>query len=85
LLLHPRVDLPDGSFTLVLKGGDEGADGDVHYVVVEKDLDQSPEGPKANLANQGNPWFIINLCFIQIMQLSLLCLCIYVSGVDMKP
>jgi hypothetical protein len=51
--MHPRVDFPDGSYTLVPKGGDEGADGDVYYVVVEQDLDQSPEGPKANLANRG--------------------------------
>jgi hypothetical protein len=53
--MHPRVDLPDGSYTLVPEGGDEGADGDVHYVVVEQDLDQSPRGPKANLANEGKP------------------------------
>jgi hypothetical protein len=55
--LHPRVDLPDGSYTLVPEGGDEGADGDVHYVVVEQDLDQSPEG---------KPQFIINPCFIKL-------------------
>jgi hypothetical protein len=60
--MHPRVDLPDGSYTLVPEGGDEGADGDVHYVAVEQDLDQRPEGPKANFANEGKPWFIINLC-----------------------
>jgi hypothetical protein len=55
LHLHPRVDLPDGSYMLVPEGGDEGANGDVHYVTVEQDLDQSPEGPKANLANEGKP------------------------------
>jgi hypothetical protein len=43
--MHPRVDLPDGSYTLVPEGGDEGAAGDMHYVTVEQDLDQSPEGP----------------------------------------
>jgi hypothetical protein len=37
----------------VPEGGDEGADGDMHHVVVEQDLDQSPEGPKANLASKG--------------------------------
>jgi hypothetical protein len=31
---------------LMPKGGDGGADGDVHYVAVEQDLDQSPEGPR---------------------------------------
>jgi hypothetical protein len=64
LHLHPRVDIPDSSYTLVPEGGDEGVDGDVHYVAVEQDLDQSPEGPKANLANEGKLWFNINLCFI---------------------
>jgi hypothetical protein len=38
--------------------GDGGADGDVHHVVVEQDLDQSPEGPKANLASEGKPQII---------------------------
>jgi hypothetical protein len=42
----------------VLEGGEGGADGDVHYVVAEQDLDQSPEGPKANLANEGKPQII---------------------------
>jgi hypothetical protein len=40
--MHHRVDLPDGSYTLVPEGGDERVDGDVHYVVVEQDLDKSP-------------------------------------------
>jgi hypothetical protein len=31
--MHPCVDLPDGSYTLVLEGGDKGADMDVHYVL----------------------------------------------------
>jgi hypothetical protein len=46
----------------VPEGGDGGADGDVHHVVVEQDLDQRPEGPKANLAIEGKPR-IINLVF----------------------
>jgi hypothetical protein len=62
--MHPRVDLPNGSYTLVLEGGDGGDDGDVHYVAVEQDLNQSPKGPKANLANEGKPWFTINPCLI---------------------
>jgi hypothetical protein len=53
--VHPRVDLPDGSYTLVSEGGGEGVDRDVHYVTVEQDLDQSPEEPNANLANEGKP------------------------------
>jgi hypothetical protein len=51
--VHPRVDLPDGSYTLVTKGGDEGADGEMQHMDVAQDLDQSPEGPKANLADEG--------------------------------
>jgi hypothetical protein len=58
LHLHPRVDLPNGSCTRVPEGGDGGADGDVHHVVVEQDLDQSLEGPKANLAIEGKPRII---------------------------
>jgi hypothetical protein len=42
----------------------------VHHVVVEQDLDQSPEGPKANLAIEGKPQ-IINPDF-EISELSLL-------------
>jgi hypothetical protein len=70
LHLHPRVDLPNGSCTCVSEGEDGGGDGDVHHVAVEQDLNQSPEGPKANLASEGKPR-IINLVF-KIMQSSLL-------------
>jgi hypothetical protein len=42
--------------------GGGGADGDMHHVVVEQDLDQSPEEPKANLASEGKPR-IINIVF----------------------
>jgi hypothetical protein len=59
-----RVEVPDDSYTLVPADKDEGAGGDVHYVTVKQDLDQSPEGPKARFANEGKPWFIINPCFI---------------------
>jgi hypothetical protein len=61
--MHHRVDLPDGSYTLVPEGADEGADRDVHYVAVDQGLDQSLEGPKANLADEGKPR-IINPCFL---------------------
>jgi hypothetical protein len=81
--MHNRVEIPDGSHMLVPEGGDEGADEDVHYVVVEQDLDQRPEGPKANLANEGKPGSLTHVLF-KFIQLSFLCLCIYVSGVDMK-
>jgi hypothetical protein len=42
----------------VPEGGDGGPDGDIHHVAVEQDLDQSPEGPKANLAREGKPRII---------------------------
>jgi hypothetical protein len=32
--MHPRVDLPNGSYKLVPEGGDKGTNGDVHYVAV---------------------------------------------------
>jgi hypothetical protein len=79
--MHPCVDLPYDSYMLVPEGGDEGAGGELQYVDVDQDLDQSPEGPKANLADEGKPW-IINPSFLEFMQLPLLCLCIYISGVE---
>jgi hypothetical protein len=39
----------------VLADEDEGAVGDVCYVAVEQDLDQSPNGPKASIANEASP------------------------------
>jgi hypothetical protein len=35
--MHFRVDLPDGRNTLMSEGGDEVADGSVHYVIVDQD------------------------------------------------
>jgi hypothetical protein len=55
---------------LVPEGGDEGVDGEQQHVDVAQDLDQSPEGPKADLSSEGKPRFI-NLSF-RTMQLSLL-------------
>jgi hypothetical protein len=65
------------------EGGNGGADKELSYVDVAQDLDPSTEGHKAILAFEGKPR-IINPSF-KIMQLCLLCLCIYVSGVDLKP
>jgi hypothetical protein len=56
--LHLRVDLPDGRYTLVPEGGDEGADEELQYVDVAQDLDQGPKGPKANLSSEGKPRII---------------------------
>jgi hypothetical protein len=68
---------------LVPGGGDEGVDEELQYVDVAQDLDPSPEGPKANHASKGKPGSL-TLSF-KIMQLCLLRLCIYVSGVELKP
>jgi hypothetical protein len=35
------------------EGGDKGADEELQHVFVAQGLDQSPEGPKANLASEG--------------------------------
>jgi hypothetical protein len=58
LHLHPCVDIPDGRYTLVPEGGDECADEELQYVFMAQDLDQSAEGPKANLASEGKPRII---------------------------
>jgi hypothetical protein len=42
----------------VPEGGDEDAHEELQYVDVAQDLDKSPEGPKANLANKGKPGII---------------------------
>jgi hypothetical protein len=55
LHLHLHVDFPDGRYTLVPEGGDEGVDEELQCVDVAQDLDPSSEGPKANLASEGKP------------------------------
>jgi hypothetical protein len=79
LHIHPRVDLPDGSCTHVPERGGEGAVGELQHADVAQDLDQGPEGPKANLASEGKPQSL-TLSF-KVMQL----LRIYVPGVELKP
>jgi hypothetical protein len=57
------------------EGGDEGADKELQHVFIAHDLDQSPEGPKANLASEGKPRIInpsfktMPLCFAMIAHL----------------
>jgi flavoprotein len=53
-----RVEVPDGSYTLVPVDVNEGAGGDVHYVTVEQDQCQSPEVCLTSCANEGKPRFI---------------------------
>jgi hypothetical protein len=58
LHLHLRVDLSDDRQTFVPEGVNEGADEKLQCVDVAQDQDPSPEGPKANLASEGNPQII---------------------------
>jgi hypothetical protein len=53
-----RVEIPDGSCTLMPEDVNEGAGGDVHYVTVEQDSGQSPEDLLTACANEGKPRFI---------------------------
>jgi hypothetical protein len=69
---------------LVPEGGDEGANKELPNVNVAQDLDPSPEGPKANLASEGKPQ-IINPAFLKLCNYVCCDLCIYVSGIDLKP
>jgi hypothetical protein len=52
-----RVEVPDESYTLVPADEDEGAGGDINYVSVDQDLDQSPEVCVTTSADKGKPWF----------------------------
>jgi hypothetical protein len=52
-----RVQVPDGSYTLVPANEDEGAGGDVHYVSVDQDPYQSPEVFVTACADEGKPPF----------------------------
>jgi hypothetical protein len=57
------------------EGGDEGVDEELQYVDVAQDLDQGPEGPKANLASEGKPralapsFKFMQLCFAMFVHL----------------
>jgi hypothetical protein len=42
----------------VREEGDKGASEELQYVDEAQGLDQGPEGPKANLANEGKPRII---------------------------
>jgi hypothetical protein len=80
---HPRVDLPDGKYTLVPEGGDEGVDKELQYVDVAQDLDQVQKGPMPTLPVKAIPgsltlsFKIMQLCFAMIVHLR--------SGVVLQP
>jgi hypothetical protein len=52
-----RVEVLDGSYTLVPANKDEEAGGDMHYLTIEQDPDQSPEGCVSACADEGKPQF----------------------------
>jgi hypothetical protein len=78
----PHVEVPYGSYMLVPAAEDEGAGGDVHYVTVEQDQDQSPEGPHASFANEGIPQFIINPCSLKFCNYLCYSMCIYIQELN---
>jgi hypothetical protein len=53
-----RVEVPDGSYALVLEDVNEGYGGDVHYVTIEQDPGQSSEVCLTACADEGKPRFI---------------------------
>jgi hypothetical protein len=83
LHLHLRVDHSDDRRTFMPEGGDEGADKELQNVDVAQGLDPSPEGPRPTLPAKASPGSLTPS--YKIMQLCLLRLCIYVSGVELKP
>jgi hypothetical protein len=62
--MHPRVDLTDGSYTLVLEGGDERGDGELQYVDVAQDLDQIPKGSRPTLPTKASHGSLTHISFI---------------------
>jgi hypothetical protein len=81
------VEVPDGSYTLVSADKDEGAWGDVHYVTVEQDPDQSPEGCGTACANEGKPQFNHELMCLLLSFGIYHCyrMCIYVQELNWNP
>jgi hypothetical protein len=79
-ILH--VEVPNGSYMLVPADEYERAGGDVHYVTVGQDLDQSLEGPKASFVKEGKPRFIINPCCLKLCNFLYYSVCIYVQELN---
>jgi hypothetical protein len=61
---------------------DEGARGDVHYVTIEQDPDQSPEGCLSAGADEGKPRLFINQVFLKLMNYYCYFMCIYVQELN---
>jgi hypothetical protein len=82
----PRVEVPHGSYTLVPADENEGAGGDVHYVTVEQDQDQSPEVGVSACADEASPGLFINLCVSLNFWIYFLLSYVHLrSGVEVEP
>jgi hypothetical protein len=65
---------------------DEGAEGDVHYISVDQDPDQSSEFVWLLVLMKASPSLNINLCVsFKLLNLSLLIYVHLQSGVELKP
>ena len=64
-------------------GGEGQADGEVNVVQAEQDPNQVSEDLPANLVPEGKPRSMSH--FSNYATMLCLCLCIYVSGVELKP
>jgi hypothetical protein len=80
-----RVEVPDGSYTLVPEDVNEGSGGGVHYVTVEQDPGQSSEDCLTTCANEGTPRVLsLTHVLFKFMQLSMLFYVHLRSGIEMK-
>jgi len=76
--------LADGDYELVPTGEEGQASGDVNVIQVEDEPNPAAEDPQANHVPEGKPrsiTYVLKLC----NYVCYICLCIYVSGVELKP
>jgi hypothetical protein len=84
--MHPRVEIFDGRHTLVPEGGDEGADRNVHYVLLSKTWTNVQKGQRPTLPTKASPG--LSLTYVFLFKLLILLMVIYVhlcSGIELKP
>jgi hypothetical protein len=60
----------------------EGAGGDMPYVTVEQDPDQSPEVCVTACANEGNPGLSLTHVLFKLCNYLCYSMCIYVQGLN---
>jgi hypothetical protein len=75
--------VPAGNYTLVSEDVNEGAGGNVHYVAVEQDPDQSPEDCLTACASEGKPRFYhYPMFYLTLCNYLCYSMCIYVHELD---